>query len=52
MGKVIWTLEKCKEEALKYTKRVDFRNNSSGAYDACVRNKWFRITQIDFKIIV
>jgi hypothetical protein len=38
-GKTIWTLEKCKEEALKYKTRNEFRLNSS-AYSAALRNNW------------
>lgn len=35
-----WTYEKCKEEALKYDTKLEFRKKSNSAYDACVRNKW------------
>jgi len=35
-----WTYERCKEEALKYTKRADFINKSKGAYDVVMKNKW------------
>lgn len=37
LGKTYWTLEKCKNEALKYNTRGDFHNNSYGAYQSCVR---------------
>ncbi len=39
-GKVIWTKEKCQEEALKYIHRIDFKNNSESCYNASIRNKW------------
>lgn len=35
-----WTYEKCEEESKKYTTRIDFHNNSSGAYRASVKNGW------------
>lgn len=35
-----WTLEKCKEDALKYNKKAEWRSSSSG-YDAAVRNGWY-----------
>ena len=35
-----WTKEKCKDEALKFTKRVDFENGSGGAYNFATKNKW------------
>ena len=35
-----WTKEKCKEEALKYVKRKDFCDNSSGAYRSSLLNNW------------
>ena len=35
-----WTYEKCKDEALKYYRRVDFHKNSSGAYTIAYRNEW------------
>jgi predicted GIY-YIG superfamily endonuclease len=35
-----WTLEKCQEEALKFTTRTDFIKNSNGAYDAAYKNNW------------
>lgn len=35
-----WTYEKCKEEAKKYTTRIDFHDKSSGAYRASVKNGW------------
>jgi hypothetical protein len=35
-----WTYERCKEEALKYTTRKDFIENSKGAYGVIMKNKW------------
>ena len=35
-----WTKEMCKEEALKYNHKIDFKNNSKGAYPASLKNKW------------
>lgn len=35
-----WTKERCREEALKYTLRKDFRISSGGAYSAASRNGW------------
>ena len=35
-----WTLERCKEEALKYKTRGEFQDNSLGAYAAASQNKW------------
>lgn len=37
---ILWTKERCQEEALKYLNRYEFRIKSSKAYAACVRNKW------------
>lgn len=37
---IIWDYERTKEEASKYSRRVDFLNNSLGAYKASLRNKW------------
>jgi len=35
-----WTKEKCTEEALKYTKKIDFYNFSSAAYQKSHEMKW------------
>lgn len=35
-----WAYEKCKEEALKYDKKINFINNSNGAYNAARKNNW------------
>ena len=32
-----WTIEKCREEALKYTTRKDFQGGSGGAYNAATK---------------
>lgn len=37
-GKLKWSKDKCKEEALKYTNIKEYRNNLS--YKAAVRNNW------------
>jgi hypothetical protein len=37
-----WTYEKCKEEALKYTKMNDFKFKSPGAYNSSHKNKWIK----------
>ena len=35
-----WNKENCIKESEKYNNRIDFNRNSSGAYDASVRNGW------------
>ena len=35
-----WTLEKCKEESLKYNSRKEWFTKSATSYDAARRNKW------------
>ena len=35
-----WTKEKCREEALKYEKRLEFQKKSSRAYSISRKNKW------------
>jgi predicted GIY-YIG superfamily endonuclease len=35
-----WTKEKCREEALKYNRRVDFQKYSRTANSVAVNNKW------------
>jgi hypothetical protein len=37
---IIWTIDRVKEEALKYTKRNDFRQKSPSAYISAQRNNW------------
>ena len=38
--KVIWTKEKCEEEAKKYLTMSEFRKNSRSAYEISLRNNW------------
>ena len=40
MNKTIWTKEKCKEEASKYSSRKEFQKGNSAAYNVALRNKW------------
>ena len=35
-----WTKDRCKEEALKYKTKTEFRKNNSSAYQAAYRNGW------------
>jgi superfamily II DNA or RNA helicase len=35
-----WTLERCKESALKYKTKSEWSKNESGAYAAVLKNKW------------
>lgn len=35
-----WTKEKCKEDALKYNIRENFKKGYVSAYNAALRNKW------------
>jgi superfamily II DNA or RNA helicase len=35
-----WTLDRCKEEVLKYKTRTEWRKNSSNSYDAARKNGW------------
>lgn len=35
-----WTYDKCKEEALKYIKKSEFKNNSNGAYNSDRKRNW------------
>jgi len=37
---LIWTKEKCREEALKYKNRKDFQDSSRPAYNSAWRNNW------------
>jgi len=37
---LMWTKEKCAEEALKYNLRIDFTNNSRSAYKSSINNGW------------
>lgn len=38
-----WTLERCKEYALKYNTRKEFEKNSRSAYTIALKNKWMDI---------
>lgn len=40
---IIWHYDVCKEEALKYTTWVDFRNNKLGCLAAIYKNKWLEL---------
>lgn len=40
MGNIKWTYEKCKEEALKYKMRDEFKKYSNSCYSKCVRDNW------------
>ncbi len=35
-----WTFEKCKEEALKFNSRLEFKLNSSSIWGICRKNNW------------
>ena len=35
-----WSLEECKNEALKYENKTDWSNNSSGSFSAAYNNGW------------
>jgi len=35
-----WTKEKCRDEALKYNRRIDFFNENPGVYNKCQKNNW------------
>ena len=35
-----WTFEKCKQEAIKFNSRMEFKDNNSSAYSIAVNNKW------------
>jgi len=35
-----WTKENCKNEALKYKTKKDFKKISGSAYSICIKNKW------------
>jgi len=39
-NEIYWTLEKCHEEALKYTNRTIFSKKSMAAYSAACKNGW------------
>ena len=35
-----WILERCKEDALKYETRMEWKNNSSGSYRMALKMGW------------
>lgn len=37
-----WTYEKCAEDALKYSTKIEFKKNSSSAYAISYRNGWMK----------
>lgn len=38
-----WNYDRCKDEALKYNRRIDFKNNSMSAYVKSSKEKWLDI---------
>lgn len=38
-----WIKERCKEEALKYKLRSEFKKYSSSAYTICFKNGWLDV---------
>lgn len=48
--KLVWTKEKCKEEALKYISRNEFRLNSNAAYRHSCSNRWLSEITTHMKI--
>lgn len=47
---IYWTYEKCKEEALKYKYRNEFRKINAGAYNSAWKNKWLDDICVNMKI--
>lgn len=35
-----WNMDRCKEDALKYTSKTEWKKKSSSAYSICCNNKW------------
>lgn len=35
-----WTKERCREEALKYKNKKEYRNGNNGSYNAAYRKGW------------
>lgn len=35
-----WTKNRCKEEALKFKSRMEWKNNSMSSYSSAVKNGW------------
>ena len=46
---LIWTKEKCIEEALKYPTYIEFKRISSSAYSSARRNNWLKFIKVNFK---
>ena len=47
-----WTYEKCKEEALKFESKSDFKMKSNSAYSTIIRNKWYELlSDLESKIL-
>ena len=44
-----WSLENCKNEALKYNSRTEFCTINHSCYSMCSRNKWLDIVCIHMK---
>jgi hypothetical protein len=38
---LIWTKDKCQDEALKYKTKNEFKKNARSAYGSAKKNKWF-----------
>lgn len=35
-----WSFERCKDSALKYNTKMEWKNGDGGAYDYAYRQKW------------
>ena len=46
-----WTYERCQEEALKYSNKKEFRNNSYGCYQMAQKKGWLDTTTPHFDIL-
>ena len=40
MGKIYWTFEKCREEAIKFNRKIDFLKANKLAYHASYKKGW------------
>ena len=38
----VWTKPKVLKEALKFNKRIDFKNKSKGAYGASIKGNYYK----------
>ena len=52
MRKVFWTYERCKDDALKYETRSEFRNKSRYVYDICRKNDWLDEMCLHMKTLI